>query len=150
MEVSKLLKAGFIYQVDDAQWISPVVIVPKKENKWRVCVDFRPLNAATKRHHYPLPFQDEILDNVAGHERYSICDGFSGYFQIKIVEEDQKKTSFVTPWGVFCYRVMPYGLLNAYASFQGWMDRVLGPYLGSFVRVFMDDFYVYSERILHL
>ena len=56
MEVSKLLKAGFIYQVDDAQWISPVVIVPKKGNKWRVCVDFHPLNAATKRHHYPLPF----------------------------------------------------------------------------------------------
>ena len=80
-------------------------------------MDFRPLNVATKRHHYPLPFQDEILDNVVGHERFSVCDGFSGYFQIKIIVEDQKKTSFIIPWGVFYYRVMPYGLLNAYASF---------------------------------
>ena len=70
IEVNKLLKAGFIYPIDDAEWISPVVIVPKKGNKWRICVDFCPINAATKRHHYPLPFQDEILDNVAGHERY--------------------------------------------------------------------------------
>ena len=60
-------------------------------------VDFIPLNAATKRHHYPMPFQDEILDEVAGHERYSICDGFCGYFQIEIAPEDQKLTSFITP-----------------------------------------------------
>ena len=71
IEVRKLLQTGFIYPVDDAEWVSPFVIVPKKGNKWRVCVDFHPLNAATKRHHYPLPFQDEILDNVAGHERFS-------------------------------------------------------------------------------
>ena len=123
-EVSKLLAAGFIRRVDDADWISPVVIVPKKSGKWRVCVDFRPLNVATKRHHYPMPFQDEILDEVAGHERYSICDGFCGYFQIEIAPKDQKLTSFITPWGVFCYTRMPFGLVNAYATSQGWMDRL--------------------------
>ena len=99
-EVSKLLVARFIRRVDDVDWVSPVVIVPKKNGKWRVCVDFRPLNAVTTRHHYPMPFQDEILDEVAGHERYSICDGFCGYFQIEIAHEDQKSTSFITP-GVY-------------------------------------------------
>ena len=117
-EVTKLLKAGFIYRVDDAEWISLVVSVPKKGNKWRVCIDYKPLNAATKRHHYPLPFHDEILDKV-GDERFSVCDGFSGYYQIMIAEEDQKKTAFITPWGIYYFRVMSFGLINSYASFEG-------------------------------
>ena len=102
-EVDKLLKAGFIYPVETAEWVSPVVVTPKKDGRWRVCVDFKPLNAATKKDPYPLPFIDQILDSVAGYERYSVCDGFSGYFQLKIAQEDQKKTTFVTPWGYFCY-----------------------------------------------
>ena len=117
-EVTKLRKAGFINRVDDAEWISRVVIVPKKGNKWRVCIDYKLLNAATKRHHYPLPFQDEILDKVAGNERFSVCDGFSGYYQIKIAEEDQRKIAFITPWGIYYFRVMPFGLINAYARFE--------------------------------
>ena len=149
-EVSKLLVVGFIRRVDDVDWVSLVVIVPKKNGKWRVCVDFRPLNAATKRHHYPMPFQDEILDEVAGHERYSICDGFCGYFQIEIAPEDQKLTSFITPWGVFCYTRMPFGLVNAYATFQGWMDRLLSPFFGKFARSFMDDIGIYSDRKSHV
>ena len=87
-EVKRLLEAGFIYPVEDSEWVSPVVVRPKKNGKWRVCVDYKPLNAATKRDHFPLPFQDEILNEVAGHERYIVCDGYSGYFQIRIAEED--------------------------------------------------------------
>ncbi|MCO5569095.1 hypothetical protein L7F22_022802 [Adiantum nelumboides] len=98
-EVRKLLSAGFIYPVDNSEWVSPMVVTPKKNGKWRVCVDYRPLNKATKRDHFPLPFQDEILNEVAGHEKYTVCDGSSGYFQIRIAEEDQKKTTFITPWG---------------------------------------------------
>ena len=96
-EVNKLLKASFIYAVENLEWVSPVVVTPKKNGKWRVCVDYKPLNAATKRDHFPLPFQDEILNEVAGHERYTICDGYSGYFQIRIAEEDQIKMTFITP-----------------------------------------------------
>ena len=92
-EVDKLLKAGFIYPVETVEWVSPVVVTPKKDGRWRVCVDFKPLNAATKKDPYPLPFIDQILDLVAGHERYSVCDSFCGYFQLKIASEDQKKTS---------------------------------------------------------
>lgn len=149
-EVNKLLDAGFIYPVKESEWVSPVVITPKKNGKWRVCVDYKPLNAATQRNHYPLPFQDEILNQVAGHERYSVMDGFSGYFQIGITEEDQLKTTFITPWGCFAYRRMPFGLMNAYATFQEWMNKVFEPYLGKFIRVFMDDIGCYSSRAEHL
>lgn len=149
-EVTNLLEAGFIFLVEDSEWISPVMVTPKKGKKWRVCVDFRPLNACTKRDHYPLPFQDEILDQVAGHEMYSVCDGYSGYFQIRIREEDQKKTSFVTPWGVYAYRVMLFGLTNAPATFQRFMSQVFAPYLGKFIRVFLDDFCIYSRSIEHI
>ena len=102
-EVKRLLKAGFIYPVDNLEWVFPVVVSPKRNGKWRVCVDYKPLNAATKRDHFPLPFQDAILNEVAVHKRYTICDGYLGYFQIWIVEEDQQKTTFITPWGYFAY-----------------------------------------------
>ena len=75
MEVKKLLQAGFIYPGEDSEWVSLVVVTPKKNGKWQVCVDYKTLNVATKRDHFPLPFQDEILNEVAGHERYTVCDG---------------------------------------------------------------------------
>ena len=136
--------------MEDSEWVSPVVVTSKKNGKWRVCVDYKPLNAATKRDHFPLPFQDEILNEVAGHERYTVCDGYSGYFQISIAEEDQKKTTFVTPWGCFAYRVMPFGLINAPATFQRFMNHVFQPYFGKSIRVYIDDFCIYSMRALHL
>ena len=148
-EVDKLLKAGFIYPVDTAEWVSPVVVTPKKDGRWRICVDFKPLNAATKKDPYPLPFIDEILDSVAGYERYSICDGFSGYFQLKIAPEDQEKTTFITPWGCFCYKILPFGLTNGPASYQKQQNWVLAPFLGKFVKDFIDDFCIYSDRLLH-
>lgn len=77
------------------------MVTPKKDGRCRVCVDFKPLNVATKRDPYPLPFLDEILDVVVGYERYNVCDGFSSYFQLKIALKDQKKTTFITPWDAF-------------------------------------------------
>ncbi|MCO5557438.1 hypothetical protein L7F22_011002 [Adiantum nelumboides] len=148
--VRELLNARFIYPVEDSEWVSPVVVTPKKNGKWRVCVDYKPLNEATKRDHFPLPFQDEILNEVAGYERYTMCDGYSRYFQIRIVEEDKKKTTFVTPWGCFAYRVMPFGLTNAPATFQGFVTHVFQPFFGKSIRVFIDDFCIYISRVLHL
>ncbi|MCO5573012.1 hypothetical protein L7F22_026776 [Adiantum nelumboides] len=148
-EVRKLLNAGFIYPVEDSEWVSPIVVTPKKNGKWRVCVDYKPLNAATKRNHFPLPFQDEIPNEVAGYERYTACDGYSGYFQIRLAEEDQKKTIFVTPWGgCFAYRVMPFGLTNAPATFQRFVTHVFQHFFGKFIRVFIYDFCIYSSRVL--
>ena len=149
IEVKKLLQAGFIYPVVDSEWVSPVVVTPKKNGKWRVCVDYKPLNAATKRDHFPLPSQDEILNEVAGHERYTVCDGYSGYFQISIAKEDQRKTTFITPWGCFAYRVMPFGLTNAPTTFQRFMNHVFQPYFGKSIKVYIDDFCIYSSCALH-
>ncbi|MCO5572368.1 hypothetical protein L7F22_026121 [Adiantum nelumboides] len=148
-EVNKLLKVGFIYLVTNFEWVSPVVVTPKKDDKWRVCVDYKPLNAATKRDHFPLPFQDEILNEVAGHERYTICDGYSGYYQICIVEEDKHKTTLITPWGCFAFRVMPFGLTNAPSTFTRFTSLIFQPFFGKSIRVFLDDFCTYSDRALH-
>ena len=94
-----------------------MVVTPKKNGKWRISVDYKTLNRATKRDHFHLPFQDEILNKVAGHERYTVCDGYSRYFEINIAKGDQKKTTFISPWGCFAYRVMPFGLTNAPSTF---------------------------------
>ncbi|MCO5555429.1 hypothetical protein L7F22_008974 [Adiantum nelumboides] len=149
IEVNKLVKAGFLYSVSNSEWVSPVVVIPKKNGKWRVCVDFKPLNAATKRDHFPLPFQDEILNEVAEHERYTVCDGYLGYYQIRIVEEDQHKTNFITPWGCFAFRVMPFGLTNAPSTFTRLTSFILHTFFGKSIRVFLDDFCTYSDRALH-
>jgi hypothetical protein len=116
-EIDKLLRVGFIRPVQRATWLSPIVVVPKKNGKLRVCVDYRKLNAATITDAFPLPFTDGVLDTVAGHEMYSFLDGFSGYNQIRMAEEDQEKTAFVTEWGVFVAVVMMFGLKTAPATF---------------------------------
>ncbi|MCO5607250.1 hypothetical protein L7F22_061443 [Adiantum nelumboides] len=149
-EVDKLLNAGFIVPVDNAEWVSPVVVTPKKDGCWRVCIDYKPLNAVTKKDPYPLPFIDQLLDVVAGIERYSVCDGYSGYFQLILAPEDRKKTTFITPWGCFCFCCLPFGLTNGPGAFERKVDRVFNPFLGKFVKGFIDDFCVYSSRKEHV
>ncbi|GJW22388.1 reverse transcriptase domain-containing protein [Tanacetum coccineum] len=135
-EVLKLLDAGMIYPISDSPWVSPVHCVPKKggitvvaneENEliltclvtgWRVCIDYRKLNEATRKDHFPLPFMDQMLERLAGNEFYCFLDGFSGYFQIPIDPQDQEKTTFTCPYGTFAYRHMPFGLCNAPGTFQ--------------------------------
>ena len=116
--IDQLLEAGFIYPVVNSEWVSPIVVVPKKvgvdgKTKIRVCQDFRKLNASTKKDYFPIPFTNIILDHVSGHECYSFLDGFSGYNQVFIRPEDQLKTTFTTEWGTFTFNRMPFGLCNA-------------------------------------
>ena len=117
-ELQKLLNANFIYPISDSKWVSSLVIVPKKNGKQRVCVDFCELNKATLRDYFPLPFINQVLDTLSGKKYFSFLDGYSGYNQIQIALEDQDKTTFMCPWGTFTYRVLPFGLCNAPASFQ--------------------------------
>jgi hypothetical protein len=130
--------------------LSPVVIVPKKWGRWKVCVDYRAPNKVTKRDRQPLPFIDELLDSVAGHEFYSFFDGYSGYHQVKIHQDGILKTTFTTPWGTYAFLRMPFGLCNAGGTFQRVQLKVFGPYIGKFIRVFLDDFAVYGDRKLYL
>nr|GEW18974.1 reverse transcriptase domain-containing protein [Tanacetum cinerariifolium] len=135
-EVIKLLDAGMIYLISDSPWISPIHCVPKKggitvvknENNeliptrlltgWRVCIDYMKLNDATHKDHFPLPFMDQMLEQLAKNEFYCFLNGFSSYFQILINPPDQEKTTFTCPYGTFAYRIMHFGLCNAPGTFQ--------------------------------
>ncbi|RDY12472.1 hypothetical protein CR513_02730, partial [Mucuna pruriens] len=115
-EVIKLLAIGIIYPISDSQWVNPVQVVPKKSgmtNSWRVCIDYKRLNQATHKDHFPLPFIDQVLGKLSRKSHYCFLDGFSGYVQIHIALEDQHKTTFTCPFGTFAYTRMPFGLCNA-------------------------------------
>ena len=148
-EIEKLLETGFIYPVPYSEWVSSIVIVPKKNRKIRICQDFRKFNNATKKDYFPLPFTDAILDAVASHECYSFLDGFSGYNQIQIALEDQLKTTFTTTWGTFASIIMLFGLCNAPATFQRVMIVAFLPYLHKFIEIFLDDFCVFGKIADH-
>ena len=83
-ELQKLLDSGFIYPISDSEWVSPLVLVPKKNGKWRICVDYRELNKAKKKDHFPLPFIDQVLYGLVGKKFFSFLDGFSGYNEVQI------------------------------------------------------------------
>ena len=123
-EVRKLLEAGFIREVYYPDWLANVVMVRKNNGKWRMCVDFTDLNRACPKDSYPLPWIDTLVNLTTRHELLSFMDAFLGYNQIKMKEEDQEKTSFVTSQGLFCYKVMPFGLKNAGATYQRLMNKM--------------------------
>uniref|UniRef100_A0A2N9EIF7 Integrase zinc-binding domain-containing protein n=1 Tax=Fagus sylvatica TaxID=28930 RepID=A0A2N9EIF7_FAGSY len=117
-EVEKLLQAGAIREIQYPTWLSNTVVVKKKNGKWRVCVDFTNLNQACPKDPFPLPKIDQLVDATAGHDRMSFLDAFQGYHQIALSAEDREKTAFITPLGIYCYKVMPFGLKNAGATYQ--------------------------------
>ncbi|KAJ4702921.1 Retrovirus-related Pol polyprotein, partial [Melia azedarach] len=162
-EVLKLLDAGMIYSISDNPCVSPVQVVPKKGGMtvvkndngeliptrtvtgWRVCVDYRKLNDATRKDHFPLPFIDQMLERLAGHSHYCFLDGYSGYNQVLIAPEDQEKMTFTCPYGTFAFRRMPFGLCNALATFQRCMTAIFFDMVERFIEVFMDDFLVFGS-----
>ena len=143
-EVRKLLEAGFIREVYYPDWLANVVMVRKNNRKWRMCVDFMDLNRACPKDSYPLPRIDTLVDLTAKHELLSFMDALSGYNQIKMKEEDQEKTSFITSQGLFCYKVMPIGLKNAGATYQRLMNKMFAHQLERNVQIYVDDMLVKS------
>ncbi|XP_075479297.1 uncharacterized protein LOC142520181 [Primulina tabacum] len=162
-EVLKLLNAGVIYAISDSSWVSHVQVVPKKggitvvrnENDelistrtvtgWRVCIDYRKLNNATRKDHFPLPFIDQMLDRLASYCHYCFLDGYSGYNQIAIAPEDEEKTTFTCPYGTFAFWRMPFGLCNAPATFQRCMMAIFADMVEEIMEVFMDEFSAFEK-----
>ena len=169
-EVLKWLNAGFIYAISDSSWVSLVHVVPKKggftvtrneKNEliptrtvtgWRVCIDYRKINTATRKDHFPLPFIDQMLDRLAGHPHFFFLNGYSGYNQISIAPEDQEKTTFTCPFGTFSFRRMPFGLCTTPGTFQRCMMYIYFDIAEEVMAIFMDDFTLYGscfEQCLH-
>ncbi|CAM8900248.1 unnamed protein product [Rhodiola kirilowii] len=162
-EIQKLLDADVIYPISDSQWVSHVHVVPKKtgitveedaegkmvttrvKNGWRMCIDYRKLNAVTRKDHFPLPFIDQMLDRLAGKPYFCFLDGFSGYNQIPIAPEDQEKTTFTCTFSTFAFRRMLFGLCNAPGTFQRVVTSIFSDMIGIFIEVFMDDFTIYGS-----
>ncbi|GJS70387.1 reverse transcriptase domain-containing protein [Tanacetum coccineum] len=131
-----------------------MTIVENEENEliptrlvtgWRVCIDYRKLNDATRKDHFPLPFMNQMLERLAGNEYYYFLDGFFGYFQIPIDPQDKEKTTFTCPYGTFAYRRMPFGLCNAPGTFQRCMMDIFHDMIEETMEVFMDDFSVFGN-----
>ena len=162
-EFLKWLNAGFIYAISDSSWVSPVHVVPKKGGftlfrnekneliptrtmiRWRVCIDYRKLNTATRKDHFPLPFIDQMLDRLEGHPHFCFLDEYSSYNQIAPAPEDQEKTTFTCPFGTFAFRRMPFGLCNAPGTFQRCMMSIFSDLEEEVMEIFMDDFTVYGS-----
>ena len=106
------------------EWLANVVLMLKKDGKVRMCVDFRDLNKDSLKDDFPLPHIDILVDNIAEHALLSFMDGFSGYNKIKMASKDMEKTSFIAPWGTYCYKVMPFGLKNVGATYQRATDTL--------------------------
>ena len=130
-EVHKLLTAGFIKEVHHPNWLANPVLVKKKNKKMRMCVNYTSLNKACPKVHFPLSHIDQIVDSTTGCETVLFLDAYSSYHQIKMKESDQLATSFITPFGMYCYVTMPYGLRNAGAAYQRCMLHVFGEHVGS-------------------
>ena len=143
--------------------MSPIQVVPNKsgitviknerneliptrvQNNWRVCIDYRRLNQATQKDHFPLPFIDQMLERLAGKTHYCFLDDFSGYFHIWISPEDQHKSTFTCPFGTFAYKRMPFGLCNALGTFQRCIISIFSDLIEHCIEVFMDDFSIYGS-----
>ena len=145
-EVSKLLQAGAIREVEYSEWLANVVLVKKANGKWRFCIDFTDINKACPKDSFPLPRIDLIVDATAGHELLSFMDAFSGYNQISMDPGDQEKTSFVTAQGTYYYRVMPFGLKNAGATYQRLVNRMFQKQIGTTIEVYINDMLVKSTK----
>jgi hypothetical protein len=145
-EIHKLMAAGFIKEVFHPKWLANPVLVKKKGGKWRMCVDYTGLNKACPKVPYPLPRIDQIVDSTAGCETLSFLDVYSGYHQIKMKESDQLATSFITPFGMYCYTTMPFGLRNAGATYQRCMNHVFGEHIGRTVEAYVDDIVVKTRK----
>nr|XP_017225259.1 PREDICTED: uncharacterized protein LOC108201488 [Daucus carota subsp. sativus] len=145
-EVDRLLKAGLGKETFYPKWLANPVLVKKPNGKWRTCIDFTDLNKACPKDSFPLPRIDQLVDSTAGHALLSFMDAYSGYNQIPMYEPDQEHTSFITDRGLYCYIGMPFGLINAGATYQRLVNMMFKDQIGKTMEVYVDDMLVKSKR----
>ena len=138
-EVEKQLKASFLNAIAYSNWVANIFPMPKKDGKVRMCIDYRDLNWASPKDTLPLPHIDTLIDNTATNRFFSFMDGFSGYNQIKMAEEDKAKTVLTKHWGTYAYDVMAFGLKNAGATYQRAMVTLFHDIMHKEIEVYVDD-----------
>ena len=138
---------GFLSVVEYPEWLANVILVPKKDDKVKVCVDFRDLNKSSPKDDFPLPHIDMLVDSMTGHSMFSFLDRFFGYNQIFMALEDMEKTSFITEWGTYCYRVMSFGLKNTGSTYQRAVTTLFHNMMHRDVEVYVDNIIVKSQDI---
>ena len=143
-EIHKQLSVEFISVVEYPEWLANVIHVTKKDGKVKVCVDFRDLNKVNPKDDFPLPHIDLLVDSNTGHSMLSFMDGFSGYNHILMAPDDMEKTTFITEWGTYCYRVMPFGLKNVGATYHKATTTLFHDMMHRDVEVYVDDMIVKS------
>jgi hypothetical protein len=142
-----LENAGFMREIKTSTWVSNLVIVPKKNTDVRrICFDYRSLNKHCPKDPFPLPRIVQIIDSTVGCTRLSFLEAYSGYNQIKLKKEDKEKIAFITPYSVFCYQVMPFGLKNVGATDQRMMQNCLGSQIGQNIQVYIDDVVITTKK----
>ncbi|RDX90703.1 hypothetical protein CR513_27406, partial [Mucuna pruriens] len=145
-EVSKLVTTGFVREVQYPTWLANVVMVKKANGRWQMCTDYTDLNKACSKDPYPLPSIDRLVDGVLGYALLSFMDSYSGYNQIRMYPSDEEKTAFITEEGVFCYKIMPFGLKNVGATYQHLMDKIFEKTIGVNIVVYVDDMVIKSKK----
>ena len=147
------MEGAGIIRPSTSEWASPIVLVPKKDGTLRMCVDYRKLNAVSEADAYPMPHIDELIDRLGGAKYISTLDLMRGYWQVPVAPESQAKTAFTTPFRLYDFTVMPFGLQGAPATFQRLIDSLLRG-VGDYAAVYLDDLVVYSgeweEHLTHL
>jgi hypothetical protein len=147
-EVKKLFDVKIIVSLRFSKWLANLIPVRKNNGEIRLCVDFRNLKQVSLKDNYPLPKMDHILQRVVGSQRMSMLDGFLGYNQVTVHPNDQEKIAFTTPWGTFMYAKMPFGLMNAGATFERAMDIAFSEEKDKYVVIYLDDITIFSKTNL--
>jgi hypothetical protein len=145
-EILKLLSAGFNREVVHPEWLANPVLVNKKNKKWRMCIDYTSHNKACPKDPFPSPRIDQVVNSTAGCVTLCFLDAYSGYHQIAMCIADQLATLFITPFSMYCYQMVPFGLKNEGATFQRCMRRVFGELIGRIIEAYVDDIVVKSKK----
>ncbi|GKB39276.1 reverse transcriptase domain-containing protein [Tanacetum coccineum] len=144
-EEEELLKADILHEVKYQTWVANPIMIKKRDERWKMCVDFTDINKACPKDCYPLPEVNQKVESLSGFRLKCFLDAYKGYHQIQMAKGDEDNTNCFTEKGVFCYNKMPFGLKNARATYQRLIDKVFSNQIGQNIEAYVDDIVIKSS-----